>query len=216
MRRQLRTAAVFALPALIASAPAIAQTTADAQAQTRRAEQLKLVPRLTGSDRQRAIDYFRDSRIEQLSHIDFSVTVGAPVPRNISLYELPSAIVSLAPSYRGFRYARSREKIYVIDPTTFIVVDVMTLTGGATASLELSDAEIAAVASTLRSVPEDTSAPWRLGLGAELPATIALHDFPDELVRRLPMLKGYRYARTGGELVIADPSDRNVVLIIPD
>lgn len=216
MRRQLRAATVLFLPGLVTVAPSIAQTTSDAQAQTRHAEQLKAIPRLMGSDRQRAIDFFRDSRNEQLSHIDLSVTVGAPVPRNISLYDLPSAIVSLAPSYRGFRYARSREKIYVIDPTTFIVVDVITLTGGVTASLELSDAETTEVASFLRSAPEDTSSPWRLGLGAELPATIALHIFPDELILRVPKLDGYRYARTGGELVIADPSDRNVVLIIPD
>ena len=89
-------------------------------------------------------------------------------------------------------------------------------TGGATAGLELSETEIVEVANALRLAPEDTSSPWRLGLGAELPVTIALHAFPDQLVRRLPKLYGYGYARTGGEVVIADPSDRNVVLIIPD
>lgn len=216
MKRHLRAAALLVVPAVFATGPASAQTASDPLSQARRVEQLRLIPRLSGNDRQRAIDYFTDSRTEQLSHVDLSVTVGAPVPRNISLSELPSAIVSMAPSYRGLRYARSREKIYVIDPVTFIVVDVIPLSVGVTARLDLTESEIADVGNALRSVPADTRAPWRLGLGAELPATIVLHAFPDDLLSRYPELSGYSYARTGGELVIADPGNRSVVLIIPD
>lgn len=178
-------------------------------------QQLRSSPRLTDAERQRAVDYFRESRTDQLSHIDLSVTVGERVPRTIALYDLPQAILTLAPSYRGFRYARSRQKIYIIDPETLTVIDIIPLTGGDRAGLDFSAAEIALLQRSLSQAPIDIESPWRLGLGAELPASVALHPFPEELRTRLPALARYRYLRTGDELLIIEPSDRDVVVIIP-
>lgn len=220
MKPACRLVLISAIP-LFAIGEAAANTRDGSSTDVRRGSefiiaQVRSAPRLTDSERQRAIDYFRDSRSEQLSHIDLSVSIGESVPRNVALYDLPEAIVAIVPAYRGFRYARSREKIYVIDPSNFTVVDVIPIVGGATAGLDLSDDELAIVSEMLGGAPADSMTPWRLGLGAELPEGIALHRFSDTLVARVPKHDRFRYARTGDELLIADPDDRSVVIIIPD
>ena len=60
------------------------------------------------------------------SHVNFSVSVGASVPRTVVLYDLPAEIIEIAPAYREFKYVLTdNDTILVIDPDTWEIVDVI-------------------------------------------------------------------------------------------
>ena len=60
------------------------------------------------------------------SHVNFSVSVGASVPRTVVLYDLPAEIIEIAPAYREYKYVLTdNDMILVIDPDTWEIVDVI-------------------------------------------------------------------------------------------
>lgn len=56
---------------------------------------------------------------------DFQPVVGAIVPPNIVLVEMPTTIVGLAPEVAPFRLARVINQVIIVDPQTRRVVDVI-------------------------------------------------------------------------------------------
>ena len=56
----------------------------------------------------------------------------------------------------------------------------------------------------------------RLALGAEVPRDVELLAFPREVVSQLPDLEGYRYIVAENDIVVVDPRERGVVLVITD
>lgn len=58
--------------------------------------------------------------------VNFSVNVGASVPRTVVLYDLPSEIIEIAPAYSSYKYVLTdNDTILVIDPDTWEIVDVI-------------------------------------------------------------------------------------------
>jgi hypothetical protein len=56
----------------------------------------------------------------------------------------------------------------------------------------------------------------RLALGAEIPRSVEVMTFPDRVIERVPQLRAYRYVVAQDQVVILDPSDRQVALLIGD
>ena len=56
----------------------------------------------------------------------------------------------------------------------------------------------------------------RLALGAEVPRVFELLAFPGEVVARIPEVERYRYVVAENDVVIVDPTDRGVVLVIDE
>ena len=54
----------------------------------------------------------------------------------------------------------------------------------------------------------------RLGLGAEVPRDVELIEFPAEVVERVPDVRRYRYIVTENDIVLVDPDDHAVALVI--
>jgi Protein of unknown function (DUF1236) len=66
---------------------------------------------------------FGESHVKPAPEINFSVGVGAHVPREIHLYQLPPRIVEIIPFYRGFMYFELPDgRIAIVDPNTLEVV----------------------------------------------------------------------------------------------
>ena len=67
-----------------------------------------------------------------------------------------------------------------------------------------------------RTVPKDRTANVRvrLALGAEVPRDVELVAFPDDVVERVPDVRRYRYIVTENDIVIVDPDDHAVALVI--
>jgi hypothetical protein len=57
------------------------------------------------------------------AHVNFSVDVGARVPREIHLYRLPPRIVEIVPAYEGYMYFELADgRIAIVDPHTLEIV----------------------------------------------------------------------------------------------
>jgi len=149
------------------------------------------------------------------------VNVGSRVPRSVRLLPMPVFIVDLAPAYREYHYIVAEdETIYIVNPRSYEVVDVIE-TGSQRAErpqgprLSLSQEQMRYVAVTVPREPR-ADVRIRLALGAEVPRNVELLMFPGEVVSQLPDLGGYRYIVAENDIVVVDPQDRGVVLVITD
>lgn len=189
---------------------------------TKSAEQPKQGERLKVSEQQRSTvrERLTKTRVEK-TRINVSVNIGTTVPRSVRLHTLPATIVSIAPEYRGYSYiVLEDETIVIVNPRTYVIVDYIPVgsqrverRGGT--QLTLSTDQMRFV---FRNVPKDRAANVRarLALGAEVPRDVELLVFPREVVQRIPALDRYRYVISGGEVIIVDPSDYEVVLVIDE
>jgi len=64
-------------------------------------------------------------RIQRLNRADFSLQVGAAVPRSVRLYTLPPEIVEIVPEYSGYDYVLVGDDIVIIDPDSHEIVAVI-------------------------------------------------------------------------------------------
>jgi hypothetical protein len=153
------------------------------------------------------------------TRINVSVHIGTAIPRSTRLHALPAAIVELVPAYRNYSYiVLEDETIYIVDPRTYVVVDVIhAATRRADrpgkAQLALSTEQMRVIYS---SVPKDRKADVRvrLALGAEVPRNVQLLKFPGDVVARIPELERFSYVVVDDDVVIVDPAERGVVLVI--
>jgi hypothetical protein len=62
----------------------------------------------------------------RVAHVNFEVRVGTVVPRGaVKFVPLPTTIVEIEPSWRGFEYFLVGEEIVVVDPATLRIVAVL-------------------------------------------------------------------------------------------
>jgi hypothetical protein len=193
-----------------------------ARDQAKSAEQPKQGERLKVSEQQRTSvrERLTKTRVEK-TRVNISINIGTAVPRSVRLHTLPVAIVSIAPEYRGYSYiVLEDETIVIVNPRTYVIVDYIPVgthrverRGGT--HLTLSSDQMRFV---FRTVPRDRTASVRarLALGAEVPRDVELLVFPRDVVQRIPALDRYRYVVSGGEVIIVDPSDHEVILVIDE
>lgn len=68
----------------------------------------------------------REAHVQPAPNINFSVGVGARVPREVHLYRLPPRIVEIVPEYEGYEYFMLADgKILIVDPETLEIVMVI-------------------------------------------------------------------------------------------
>ena len=165
----------------------------------------------------------KEQRVERInrSNINISINVGARIPRSVRVHALPVAIVSLAPAYRSYSYfVLEDETICIVDPRTYVIVDVIPAgtqradrSGRTHLTLSTDDMRF-----IYRTVPKQRTANVRirLALGAEVPRGVDLLAFPAEVVERVPDVRRYRYIVAEDDVVIVDPNDHAVALVISE
>jgi hypothetical protein len=58
--------------------------------------------------------------------VNFSINVGAAIPRSVTLYDLPPVLIEYEPSYSRYKFIMTDDDtILVIDPETWTIVDVI-------------------------------------------------------------------------------------------
>jgi Protein of unknown function (DUF1236) len=163
----------------------------------------------------------RDRKVER-SRINVAVNVGATVPRSVRLRPLSSAIIGFAPVYRGYSYiVLEDETICIVDPRSYVIVDVIPASTqraegpGPGGHLTLSSDERRLVLSSIdRRNAADINV--RLALGAEVPGAVEVVAFPERVIERIPRLRSYRYVVAQDQVVIVDPSDHQVALLLSE
>jgi len=66
---------------------------------------------------------FREHHVQPAPNINFSVNIGARVPREVHLYRLPPPILEIIPGYEGYMYFELPDgRIAIVDPRTLEIV----------------------------------------------------------------------------------------------
>jgi hypothetical protein len=59
------------------------------------------------------------------SEVNFTINVGAVVPRTVNLVVLPAPIIAIVPQFRGYLYIVVDDQLLIIHPTTYEIVMVL-------------------------------------------------------------------------------------------
>ncbi|MGP0089845.1 MAG: DUF1236 domain-containing protein [Xanthobacteraceae bacterium] len=70
-------------------------------------------------------DTIRGEKVEHLSNVQFSISVGEAVPQTVHLFRLPAQIVDYAPQYQDYEYILVGDDILIVDPRTLRIVAVI-------------------------------------------------------------------------------------------
>lgn len=72
-------------------------------------------------------DVFKSHRVEPAKNVNFSLSVGTRVPRDIRFYAIPRDIVVIVPQYESYRYFLVGDSVVIVDPGTYEIVDVIVI-----------------------------------------------------------------------------------------
>lgn len=81
--------------------------------------------RLTTEQRTRISTVIRDQHLAPVNNVNFAISVGTRVPREIGFHPLPQEIVTIYPDWRGYEFFLVRDEIVVVDPRTLEIVAVL-------------------------------------------------------------------------------------------
>jgi hypothetical protein len=84
------------------------------------------VANLTQEQRTKVKSSFARHRGES-TNVNISVSVGVAVPRSVQLYAVPEDIVVIVPQYRRYRYFVVDDRICIVDPDTYEIVEIIIL-----------------------------------------------------------------------------------------
>ena len=173
---------------------------------------------ISDEQRTRIRQSFGAARSERVTNAKFTVVVGTRVPRTVRFYPLPATVFEIVPEYRGYEYIVVDERITIVDPRSRVIVAVID-DGGRRASgqqiaLELTPEQLRFIHESIDRNQHRADVRVRLALGAEVPRTVELYAFPDVVVSRVPQLSQYRFIVVDDQVVVVDPRDREVALVI--
>lgn len=61
------------------------------------------------------------------ANVNISVNVGVAVPRTVELYAIPEEIVVIVPAYRRYRYFIIGDRVCIVDPSTYTIVEIIVI-----------------------------------------------------------------------------------------
>ena len=67
----------------------------------------------------------RSSNAPRVTNVNFSVTVGAVVPRDVRFAPLPPILVDIYPQWRSYQYVIVEERIIIIEPSSYKIVAIV-------------------------------------------------------------------------------------------
>lgn len=164
----------------------------------------------------------------RVTNVNFNVSVGATVPRNVTLRALPPTIVEINPTYRNYRYVVVQDEIVIINPQTYRVVEVVPLegrtqtravrsgSGSGGTTVQLNTQQRQRILSYARSECQTVLAEpeFDLAVGVRIPERVELCPFEDTVVREVDVVQPYRFIIVRDQVVLVDPSDHTIVEVI--
>jgi hypothetical protein len=81
--------------------------------------------KLSSDQRTRITSVIREQHIAPVTNVNFSISVGTRIPRDVEFHPLPTEIVTIYPEWRGYEFILVGEQIVVVDPRTFEIVAVL-------------------------------------------------------------------------------------------
>ncbi|NOJ45809.1 DUF1236 domain-containing protein [Bradyrhizobium archetypum] len=189
---------------------------------------------LTESQRTRVSTSISRLNVKPVTNVNFSLSVGTVVPRDVHFEPLPAEVVEVMPQYRGYNFILVREDIVIVDPATYKIVDVLPRGGQSTAAAPtprketFSDRDREVVRKHARSSRTEqrstrteqrttgSATSTRVRVGDRLPDSVEIRSFPDEVYRESPRLREYRYIERDDRMYIIEPGERRIIEEIDD
>jgi hypothetical protein len=81
--------------------------------------------KLSGEQRTKITTVIRGQHVQPLNNVNFSISVGTRVPRDVRFNPLPAEVVTVYPEWRGYEFILVNDQIIVVDPRTFEIVAVL-------------------------------------------------------------------------------------------
>jgi Protein of unknown function (DUF1236) len=81
--------------------------------------------KLSTEQRTKITTVIRNEHVAPVTNVNFSISVGTRIPREVSYHVLPTEVVTVYPEWRGYNYVLVRDQILVIDPQTFEIVAIL-------------------------------------------------------------------------------------------
>ena len=81
--------------------------------------------KISTEQRTQITSVIRGQHVAPVTNVNFSISVGTRVPRDVSFHPLPTEVVTIYPEWRGYEYILVRDQILVIDPRTYEIVAVL-------------------------------------------------------------------------------------------
>jgi hypothetical protein len=102
-----------------------AQSKSAAEGRSQTTGQAGAGAKLSTEQRTRITTVIRDQHVAPVTNVNFSISIGTRVPRDVSFRPLPAEIVNIYPDWRGYEFILVRDQIIVVDPRTFEIVAVL-------------------------------------------------------------------------------------------
>jgi len=162
--------------------------------------------------------------VRPLNNVNFHISVGTMVPRDVRLETVPSDVVEVVPQFRGYSFFAVRDEIVIVEPSSLKIVAVLPRSGSGSASATtsrksaFSDEDRAAIRKHVHvreraQVPSTTGSSSRakVTIGERVPDSVEIRSFPDEVYRESPRLKEYRYIEEGDRAYVVEPRERRII-----
>jgi hypothetical protein len=191
---------------------------------------------LNDTQRTRVTESITRLNAAPLTNVNFALSVGTVVPRDIRLQPLPTDVVEIVPQYRGYNFVVVRDEIVIVEPSSYKIVDVLPRSGRSTAGAPASQPTAAAPASrkttfsdsdrevirkhsrsraeqprTEQRTTGSSSTSTRVRVGDRLPDSVEIRSFPDEVYRDSPTLREYRYIERDNRTYVIEPRERTII-----
>jgi hypothetical protein len=162
----------------------------------------------------------REKQLHRVTNINVSINVGTRIPRSVRLVAVPASVIAIVPAYRSYRYFAVEDRICIVDPATYEIVEVIPVSGQtaghgpAHATLVLTDEERLAILHEVDMSGGSTLGLGALTEGAEVPRGVQVRVFPSTIVQKVPKVKDYKFFTTENRIAIVDPQGSKVQLVI--
>jgi uncharacterized protein DUF1236 len=187
------------------------------------------VARIRATDEQRRglrQGLFRQSNVQRIARNRLGIVpaVGNHIPRRHRLHRFTPALIAFAPLYATYSYIVVDDTICIVDPVSYDIVDVIDEGSFETAgpplapsqNLLLSPEEMHLVYADVPKEPARTELRIRLALGTEVPRSVTLFAFPDAVIAQVPKVAPFRYIVVDDDVVIVDPADYEIAMVISE
>jgi hypothetical protein len=178
---------------------------------------------LSESQRTRVTESIARLNVAPINNVNFSLSVGTVVPRDVRFQPLPADIVEVMPQYRGYNFFVVRDDIVIVEPSTYKIVDVLPRAGRSTAAapashkVTFSDRDREVIRKHARSsrvekrTTGSTTTSTRVRIGERLPESVEIRSFPEEVYRDSPTLREYRYIERDNRTYVVEPRERTII-----
>jgi hypothetical protein len=164
----------------------------------------------------------KERNVNRLDKVNFSISVGRQIPRAVRLAVLPAAVISLVPQYRDYRYFVVDDRICIVNPSSYEIVEVIEPSGqmaragerGGSGTLTLTAEEKHIIIENVEMREGSTLALGSLKEGEPVPRDAHLQEFPDVVVQKVPKVRAHKYFAVEDRVAIVDPQGSKVQLMI--